>query len=88
MVKTFREGRENIGTEEGKRDRELVFRGGKRRTTLQLTTSKPYLSLLRTPNSVQLERASECRQALMKTPPSNDGTEEGTTRVEMVWSGS
>ena len=73
MVKAFREGRENIGTQERKREWEYVFRG-----------KKPYLSLLRTPNNVQLEWASKRQQAMMKAPPSNDKTEDGTTQVEIV----
>ena len=84
MVKSLREGRNNIETQDGKREWELGFRGAKRCITLQLTISKPYLSLLKTPNNVQLELASKRHQAMVKTPPSNDGMEEGTTQVEMV----
>ena len=51
---------------------------------MQLTKSKFYLSPRRTPDSVQLEWASIRRQVMMKTPPSNDETEDGTTQVEMV----
>ena len=82
--KASREGRDNIETQAGKRDSEFVFRGKKRCITLQLTISKPYLPFLRTPNNVQREWASKRHQAMMKTPPSSDETEEGTTQVEMV----